>query len=93
MATVIRDGKAIQTTMLNLPSSNIIQQKHKQHHENEIVEEHIKDTEGRIVQKNQWVKGKFLGKVNYQTRIRVPHPLLPPCDSLTMTRVALRNVS
>lgn len=62
MATVMRDGKVIQTTLLNIPS-NIIQQKHKHHHENEIVEELIKDSEGKVIQKNKFVKGKFLGKV------------------------------
>jgi hypothetical protein len=86
MATVIRDGKVIQTTMLNIPS-NIIQQKHKHHHENEIVEEHIKDSEGKIIQKNKFVKGKFLGKVTFESLSSFDSS---DCDS---SRVALPNAS
>lgn len=59
MATILRDGKAIQTNMLNIPS-NMQQQ---QLATNEIVEEVIKDSEGNIIGKNKYIKGKFLGKV------------------------------
>ena len=36
------------------------------HLQEEIIEEVIKDNEGRIINKNKFIKGKFLGKVrNY----------------------------
>jgi hypothetical protein len=54
MATILREGKALQSN-LSLP----------QQQQEEIVEECIKDVDGRVIAKNKYVKGKFLGKVEY----------------------------
>jgi hypothetical protein len=84
MATILREGKVLSSN-LNIPSSIQQIQQQQEQQKDEIVEECIKDVDGRVITTNRYVKGKFLGKVLSYFAFSVHRS--------SSHRVALQNVS